>query len=86
VTSPEQDQSISPGDLVSDSMRRLAEKPDLPLIDRVAFAVVIASGGQIGPQKPTFGDIAEILGDVDATEVRQALYAMRERREATDAA
>jgi hypothetical protein len=72
---------LSPGDLVAHSCRMLEENPDAPLMDRAAWATVIASGGQVSDDKPTWGDIGAILG-VPAYEALQGLLALREQAEA----
>jgi hypothetical protein len=68
----------SKGDLIAMAMRGL-ENPDTPPQDRVAFALYVAAGGE-SDRPVTFGQVAELAG-LSATDVRQALFAMRERGE-----
>jgi hypothetical protein len=65
----------SPGDLVAVSARLLADPATAPL-DRVACAVVVAAGGD-RRSRTTFDQVAELAG-IPATDVRLALYALRE--------
>lgn len=68
----------SPGDFVAICARLLADPATAPL-DRVACAAVVAAGGD-RRNRTTFGQVAELAG-IPATDVRQALYALRERAE-----
>lgn len=70
----------SPGDLVAKCQRLLDEHPELPIKDRAAFATVIASGGQLGGHRPTWGEVAEIIGE-PAADCLQGLIHLRERNE-----
>jgi hypothetical protein len=60
--------------------RWLVAHPDAPLVERVAYATVIACGGSVEGEC-SFGDIALYL-DASPRDVLQALFANRERVEA----
>lgn len=63
------------------SARWLAEHPDAPMAERVAHALVVACDGDPSG-RCTFADVALQLGE-SAEDAIQALYAMRERHEAS---
>lgn len=68
----------SKGDRIAHALRAL-DDPDTPPQERVAFALYVAVGGE-PDRSVTFGDVAALVG-LSATDVRQALFAMRERGE-----
>lgn len=75
---------MSDSDRIAYCTRWLVSHPDAPLVDRVAYATVIACGGSIDGAC-SFGDIALYL-DASPRDVMQAMFAMRERAEADEEA
>lgn len=62
--------------LVAEAMRRLHERPDAPLAERVQWGVVVCTNGN--PEADTtFGQVAEVVG-CSINDVHQALMHQRE--------